>query len=315
MLFLLLSIKIIAVGDICLGTTYPDTVLPRNPYKLFEEVKDVLKMGDIVFGNLEGVLCNDGEPAKIPEKGKSYLFRMPEKYGEVLKYAGFNVLSLANNHSMDFGRYGIEKTKEILKKCGIKYSSKDGEIAEFIINGVKICLMAVSFGAPPRSILYPDRIFKEIKSLKKYYDVIIVSVHGGGEGISFLHIKDTVEYFMGENRGNLLRFAHRAVDAGADLILCHGAHVPRPVEIYKNRLIVYGLGNFCTYGKFNLKGPSGFAPVFLIEINEKGEFLKGKIFSFIQYPPGGPRKDLKNRAFYLIKKLSLEDFGKFENFY
>ena len=98
------------------------------------------------------------------------------------------------------------------------------------------------------------------------------------------------------------------IDAGADVVIGHGPHVPRALELYKSRLIAYSLGNFCTYAKFNLKGISGYAPLLTFKVNQKGEFSEGKIYSFLQQGEGGPMKDETNAAAQLIRQLSIEDF-------
>jgi hypothetical protein len=133
-------------------------------------------------------------------------------------------------------------------------------------------------------------------------------VHGGKEGRSALRVQDETEYFLEENRGNLVRFARSAVDRGADLVLGHGPHVPRALEIYQGRLIAYSLGNFCTYEGMNLDEERGYAPLLWAELGPTGDFLQGRIHSFIQYRPGGPKRDKQQRALGLIKTLSLKDF-------
>lgn len=302
-------VTVAGVGDIMMGSTYPYPRLPRDDGKyLFAESRDILREADIACGNLEGPLCDSGYATKRIVKGRSYVFRTPTRFVDNLVDAGFDMLSLANNHIRDFGDYGVKSTKNTLSKVGIKYSSKDGEVAEFEIKKIKIGVVAFATGAPPRSIIYPNKPLKEIDSLAKQYDILIVSVHGGKEGLSALRTKDEFEYFLGEPRGNLVRFARNAIDRGADLILMHGPHVPRALEIYKDRLIAYSLGNFCTYAGMCLVGEKGLAPLLWVELNKEGKFLKGKIYSFIQHPPGGPRRDKLERAFKLIEKLSKTDF-------
>jgi poly-gamma-glutamate capsule biosynthesis protein CapA/YwtB (metallophosphatase superfamily) len=302
-------ISIAAVGDIMMGTTYPFPNLPAEEGRLlFEDSKEILKTADIVFGNLEGPICDGGSPRKnIIQKG-SYIFRTPTRFVKNLSDSGFNVMSLANNHMEDFGSEGVSSTKKTLDRVGIKYSSKAGEIAEFDVKGVKVGLMAVSSGPPPRSIVSPNEVLAEIEILSNKYDLLIVSVHGGKEGTLALHTRNGDEYYLGEPRGNLVEFAHRAIEKGADLILGHGPHVPRAIEIYQKRLVAYSLGNFCTYGGMNLDKENGYAPMLWVELSGRGDFLKGKVYSFIQVPPGGPKKDEKERAWTLIKNLSQEDF-------
>jgi poly-gamma-glutamate capsule biosynthesis protein CapA/YwtB (metallophosphatase superfamily) len=309
-------ISVAAVGDIMMGTTYPFPNLPEEEGRLLlEDSKEILKTADIAFGNLEGPLCDGGSPRKnIIQKGL-YIFRTPTRFVKNLSDSGFNVMSLANNHMEDFGSEGVSSTKKALDREGIKYSSKAGEIAEFDIKGVKVGLMAVSSGPPPRSIVSPNEILLEIEMLSKKYDLLIVSVHGGKEGTIALHIKNEEEYYLGEPRGNLVEFAHRAIENGADLILGHGPHVPRALEIYQKRLIAYSLGNFCTYGRMSLEKENGFAPMLWVEISGRGDFLKGKLYSFIQVPPGGPKKDENERAWTLIKMLSQQDFPETSPFF
>lgn len=302
-------ITVAAVGDIMMGTDYPSPKLPGKDGKLlFEESKDTLREADIVFGNLEGPLCDGGSPAKKMKDKESYVFRTPTRFVKNLVEAGFNVVSLANNHAEDFGSQGMSSTKKVLDAARIKYSSKAGEVAEFEINGVKIGLVAFSFGPPPRSIVYPEKALEEIDLLSKKYDVLILSIHGGKEGGAALQTENELEYFLDEPRGNLVQFAHEAVERGADLVMMHGPHVPRAMEVYRDRLIAYSLGNFCTYRGMSLDEEKGYAPLLWVELGRNGEFVKGKIFSFIQFPPGGPKRDEEERAWALIKKLSQEDF-------
>lgn len=302
-------ITVTAVGDILMGTDHPSPKLPEQEGRfLFKESAEILGKADIAFGNLEGPLCDNGSPAKEPMKEEIYVFRTPTKFVKNLADAGFDVLSLSNNHVNDFAEAGLSSTKKALKGVGIKYSSKSGEVAEFEIKGVKIGLVAVSFGPPPRSIINPKEVLEEIEHLSKKYDLLILSIHGGKEGKLALNIKNEYEYFLGEPRGNLIEFSHEAIERGADLILGHGPHVPRAIEVYKNRLIAYSLGNFCTYGGMCLEEEKGYAPLLWVELSKNGEFIKGKIYSFIQTPPGGPKKDQQERAYALIKKLTYQDF-------
>ncbi len=303
------TITIASVGDIMMGTTYPDTFLPpaQGQY-LFREASPYFKQADIVFGNLEGTLCNEGIPRKKAKRGKVYLFRTPPSFAKNLKDAGFTVMSLANNHTLDFGLAGLDSTKEALKSMGIGYVTKYGDVFTTQINGLTVKFLGFSTGPPPGSILYPQKPLAQIEAISKECDILVVSVHGGGEGRDFLHTKDEEETFLGEKRGNLVKFARSAIDNGADVVLCHGPHVPRAMEVYKEKLIVYSLGNFCTYGGMKLTGEAGLAPLVIIEVDGKGVFVKGRVISFIQYPPGGPRLDRKGKALKLIQTLSTQDF-------
>ena len=85
----------------------------------------------------------------------------------------------------------------------------------------------------------------------------LLADHGGAEGTNATHVPQGVEKFLGENRGDLRKFSRAVIDAGADLVIGHGPHVLRGMEIYKGRLIAYSLGNFSTWETFSLRGPLG----------------------------------------------------------
>ena len=302
-------VTVAAVGDIMLGSDFPTPELPPEDGRaLFDPVRGLLQRADVRFGNLEGTLCDGGLCAKNTESSNVYAFRTPTRFAQTLKEAHFNVLSLANNHSRDFGYTGQRATRQALKEAGIKFSGRKGEVAEFNIRGAKVGLIDVSFGPPPRSLNHLEKVWREIGTLAPKYDILLVSVHGGREGSSATRTLNETEYFLGENRGNLVRFARTAVDRGADLVLGHGPHVPRALEVYKGRLIAYSLGNFCTYKGMNLSGALGYAPLLWTELGPEGEFITGRIYSFIQYRPGGPEKDAQQQALKLMRTLSLEDF-------
>ena len=88
----------------------------------------------------------------------------------------------------------------------------------------------------------------------------------------------------------------------------HGPHVSRAVDIYKDRFIAYSMGNFCTYGRFNLKGVNGLAPIVKIEVDSEGKFLQGQLMSIYQPGAGGPKFDARNRAAIVISELTKKDF-------
>ncbi len=303
------TITIAAVGDIMMGSCYPSPLLPpENGKYLFDDCRELLKSADLAFGNLEGPLCDSGKPAKAAKKGKAYVFRTPASYADNLARAGFDVVSLANNHANDFGSNGNLSTRKVLETAGIQFTGKEGHVATFNIKGASIAVIALAIGDPPRSIIHPVQALEEISRLAGKYDILIVSVHGGKEGRSALHINDAPEIYLKEPRGHLVKFAHDAVDRGADLIIGHGPHVPRAMELYRDRLIAYSLGNFCTYGGMNLDRESGYAPLLWTELDKQGRYLGFKIHSFIQARPGGPKYDDLGRAEELMKRLSREDF-------
>jgi len=300
-------ISIAAVGDVNFGSDYPSQNIPdKGSRDFFSHCKKIIKSADIGFCNLETVICNGGSPAKNINEKNTFVFRSPPEMVKVLLDAGFDVVSIANNHIMDFGVYGLQQTKKILKDNQIQYVSADGEIAQLFVKGTKICFTGFSFSYGKRSITNYDNVFREIEEISKNCDILVVSFHAGAEGVGATRTQNKTEIFCGENRGNSVLLAHGAIDSGADLILMHGPHVPRAIELYKGKLIAYSLGNFVNYG-WTLKGETKIAPLFLIELYQNGTVKQINIHSFIQQRPGYPEFDRNNSAFKLIKKLTEAD--------
>jgi hypothetical protein len=137
----------------------------------------------------------------------------------------------------------------------------------------------------------------------------VVSFHGGAEGARYQRVPEREELFLVESRGDLRRFARAVVEAGADLVLGHGPHVVRGLELYRGRLIAYSLGNFATYGGMNLNGPNGLTLVLEVQLAPGGAFLGGRIHPGRQLRPGGPIRDADGEVIEVLRRLSVEDFG------
>ena len=304
---------IIGVGDIMLGSNYPfEYLLPKNNANILENTQNILKNANITVGNLEGTLFdNDVTPKSCNNPNICYVFRMPSRYGTYLKQAGFDYLSIANNHSNDFGEIGIKKTMKNLDNLGIKYSGiKD--IAESAIlekDGKKFGF--ISFSPNLATVKLNDYNYakKLISELKSKVDIVIVMFHGGSEGAGAEHITRKNEIFQGEDRGNVYEFAHFAIDNGADIIFGQGPHVTRAVELYKNKFISYSGGNFATFGKINISGSMGLAPIFKIKIDSNGNFISGEIIPIRQtYESLGPFIDSEKSVIKKIISLNKSDF-------
>jgi len=306
-------VSIIGTGDIMLGSNYPsDAKLPVNDGKeLLKNVKNILCDADVTFGNLEGCILNSGGNIKsCHSKNGCYFFRMPDRYVNYLTDAGFDVINIANNHSGDFGAPGRENTMKVLKDAGLNYAGlKDiCEVSRFEIKGIKygFCGFAPNQGTLKiTDLAYAKKIVAELDA---DCDIVIVSFHGGAEGKSHNRVPKKTETFFGENRGNVYEFAHAVIDAGADVVFGHGPHVVRAAELYKERFIIYSLGNFCTSGDFSISGISGYAPIVKVYTDKKGEFVKGQIYSFLQKDKTGPVADENHLAAVEIKRLTELDF-------
>tara|TARA_Y100000766_G_scaffold60511_1_gene49799 strand:- start:13906 stop:14958 length:1053 start_codon:yes stop_codon:yes gene_type:complete len=306
------SFKLIAVGDMMIGTNFPsEKYLPQdNGEKIFENVKSFIKNADIAFGNLEGtILSGEGEVKKCSDIKKCYAFKSPDSYVDIYKDTGFDILSLANNHINDFGEIGRKNTEYLLRKNNIHYSgTTETPYSTFYKNNTKFGFVSFSPNKGTIQINNYNEARRIIKLLKETCDIVIVSFHGGGEGIAYSRVTREREYFLGEDRGNPYEFSRMAIDAGADIVLGHGPHVLRAVDLYKDKFIAYSLGNFATYARFNLNGIRGLSPLVEIEIDNDGKFLGGKIISAKQIGLGIPVIDKTHEAAKEIARLTKIDF-------
>ena len=306
------TLNLAFVGDIMPGTTFPDSRLPeKDGATLFKDVDSILTAADVAAGNMEGALADEGETTK--KGGKfSYSFRVPTRYGKLIADAGFDFMSMANNHAFDFGLDGVKSTEATLHSNGIAYSGIGGRKESAIVerNGIRYGFCA--FGHNSYTLKHADQenVKRIIGNLREKADIVIVSFHGGAEGTAHKHLPQGKEMFLGENRGDLRNFAHFCIDNGADVVYGHGPHVVRAVELYKNHFIAYSLGNFCTPYGVNISGISGYAPVLQLTVNAAdGTFVGGKINSFIQQRGKGPRHDPLNLVAKEIRSLTNADFS------
>jgi poly-gamma-glutamate capsule biosynthesis protein CapA/YwtB (metallophosphatase superfamily) len=304
------EIIITAVGDIMMGTNYPsESSMPPRDAFLLRPVTEALKKGDIVFGNLEGpILDSGGVPKTCGDPATCYVFRQPSYFVKELKDAGFNLFSIANNHVSDLGEPGRFNTISILKEHDIRYAGQTSCPWDTLT--VKGLLVGMTAFAPNKGCLNINdekELQKIVKKLDSFCDIVIVSFHGGAEGQSHTHVPRKHEMFLGQDRGDVYAFARQAIDAGADVVLGHGPHITRAIDMYKGRFIAYSMGNFCTYEKFNIKGISGLAPIFELRVSSKGEFLEGKVVSTRQFGRGGPVIDEEQSVIEEIKRLTAED--------
>ncbi len=306
------DITIVGVGDMMLGTNFPDaSYLPPNDGKeLLKDAIPFLKDADITFGNLEGTILNEGGTVKkCSDPSVCYAFRMPEKLIDNLKTAGFDVLSIANNHVGDFGWEGRKNATKVLKEKGFQFAGLVScPYAIFEKNGVKYGFIAFAPNTGTVDIRHIPEAQALVKEVAAKTDMVIVSFHGGAEGAKHEHVTRKTEKYYNEDRGNVYDFSHKMIDAGADVIFGHGPHVVRAVEVYKKRFIAYSLGNFCTYKRFSLTGLKGISPIIQLSVNQAGEFQKGKIISMHQLRPGGPIPDPNHQAVKIIQRLTKADF-------
>ncbi|MBI3547248.1 MAG: CapA family protein [Gammaproteobacteria bacterium] len=242
--------RIAAVGDIMLGGSATPEMQKYGYDYPFELLSPILKQAQIVFGNLEGPLTDDGAAITT----KQYLFRSPpDKVAPALARAGFNIVSLANNHSLDYGAQGLDDTRAALDKVGIRVIGAGRNLAQarapvyMQAGGAKIAFLAYSLTFPEEFWATPDKpgtafghehfVRADVAAARAQADIVLVSFHWGQEGKIDL-------------RDYQVQLAHAAIDAGAVAVLGHHPHILQGVERYKDGVILYSLGNF-VFGSYS----------------------------------------------------------------
>jgi poly-gamma-glutamate capsule biosynthesis protein CapA/YwtB (metallophosphatase superfamily) len=301
------SIRLAAVGDTVMGSR-PYGLPSDGGRTLFTAVKPLLH-GDVVLGNLEGTLSTGGTSKCGPRPGPNcFAFRMPPPYRRWLKDAGFTVMTVANNHADDFGAIGRRQTRENLAQAGIRGTGWPGSTAYLPVAGGKVAVLGFAFNNVSNDTRDIPAARKLVAAAAANAPVVIVTAHAGAEGSTADHVRPGTETFLGENRGDSLRFAHAVVEAGADIVIMHGPHVMRGIEFYKGVPIAYSMGNFMGYAVFSLSGNKKETAVLDVELGRNGAFLSGRLHPVTLVGKGVPRPG--GTIVSRVRTLSVQDFGK-----
>jgi len=249
------SVLLAAVGDVMPARTVTARLREHGTAWAWEGIAADLKRADLRLCNLETAACTGG--TAVP---KRYSFRVtPTLAKDVLTAGHFSIISLANNHTYDYGRTGLAQTASAMDEAGFTTAGigtrRSGAIAPRYVtcHGLRIAFVAYVYWTPEGYLpseqgaclatLDPRTFAREISLAKRHADVLIVSVHWG------------IEYQTmptPEQR----RLAKAAIDAGADVIIGHHPHVAQPVEVYHGHPICYSLGN-CLFDRSGDKVSNG----------------------------------------------------------
>jgi poly-gamma-glutamate synthesis protein (capsule biosynthesis protein) len=262
-----------AVGDLMLARAIGEQILAQGPQVVFAGVQSTFDSADLLVGNLECAISDRGQP----EPGKAYAFAAPPTAADALAGAGFDMLSLANNHAFDYGPEALADTQHLLDERGIAYVGAGAdEIAAhrpvFVErNGLRLAFLAyvnvlvedggfdtrrwtATADSSGVAWAHPDRIRSDVAAARAEADVVIVLLHSGYEGRL-------------EPSPNQRQEAQAAIEGGAALVLGAHPHVLQPVEHYQNGLIVYSLGNF-VFDDFGF--PANYTAIFSAALTPDG---------------------------------------------
>jgi poly-gamma-glutamate capsule biosynthesis protein CapA/YwtB (metallophosphatase superfamily) len=302
------TISMSATGDIIMGNA-PNRLPSAGGKGFFAGVRKALA-ADLVMGNLEEPLTEDTGHGKCGAGSTScHQFRAPPGYAAHLREAGFELLNQANNHGHDYGASGYRNTQEALEEHGLLHTGAPDQITVADVEGVKVAVVGFSSYPWSNSLIDIDEAKRVVQKAAEKADLVVVQVHMGAEGSDRTRVKPGTEMFLGENRGDPVRFSHAVIDAGADLVVGHGPHVLRGMEFYKGRLIAYSLGNFAGgAGTLSGAGRLGWGAVLKVSLRTDGTFTSGQFISTVMNGAGKPTMDERKRGLDLVADLSTKDF-------
>jgi len=290
----------ISVGFV--GDMVPSTDSIYNE-SVFDNVSSLLSTPDLMIGNLEGTFAHVDRLSKCEYlKTMCHAFRGDPSFADALKNAGFDFVSLVNNHSYDFGKEGLSDTQAELDRVGIKYVTSETPSKSVEVRGKRVGILGLSSTDPWKSITDYDFIKNSVNQLAEENDFVIVIFHGGAEGSDKSVVPMQEEWVGTENRGDVYKVAHIAVNAGADLVLGAGPHVLRKIEVYKNATIAYSMGNFVGAKKLITKGVLAYSGIFTTTLKQDSA-PKYNFTSIILSKTGVPSLDETNQSEIFLENL------------
>lgn len=263
--------KLLFIGDVMLGRLVNEALKVRPFSFPWGDVLPIMNSADVRICNLECALSDGGSPAH-----KTFTFRSDAKNVEVLKAAGIDVVTLANNHALDYGPEALADTLGILDSAHILQAGAGRDLAEaqalakVRVKNATVGLLAATDTNEPEWVAEEDRpgvwfvpvdvhdarartFFERVKDMRQAVDMLIVSLHWGSN-------------WGYEPETGHREFAHALIDAGADIVFGHSAHICRGTELYEHKPIIYSAGNFIDDYAVNEVERNDESFMFIVEI-------------------------------------------------
>jgi len=299
-------ISFAAVGDLMLGGPALSVIREKGSDYPFDSTRSVLQQADFAFANLEAPFTLTGDIFK-----KTFTFRVPPEYAGGVLRTGFDLLTLANNHILDYGPEGLFSTLKVLDSLHIAHCGADSNLDKaeggIILNkqGWRIGFLAYSLTYPSEfwatsersGTAYPHirRLQQTIETMKSQTDLVVVSFHWGGE-------------LMTTPKPYQRSYAHQAIDWGADLVIGHHPHVLEGLELYKGRLIAYSLGNYA-FGSYSYSAKVSI--ILKLYFDSKGpllaEVIPISVFNNdVQFQPRLLKGDKRDQVIHMLNEISTD---------
>ena len=304
------SVSFSSTGDMIFGRLVSDYIDLYGGAAPLEHMADMLSKPDVTIGNLEAPL-SDNTSDGLWSKDVLLISR-PEAI-EGLKNSDFTFLSLANNHSMDYGAPALQDTMDALDGAGIKYAGagmtydQAWEIAETTVDGVRIAFLSLTDVIPENFLAYEsspgvaaaridmDYTCEVVKKISVNHDIVVVAMHWG------IEYQDYITDWMQSVP------AHQLVDAGADVVLGNHPHVIQGIEFYKDALISYSQGDF-VFDHFSTRKTG---ETFILEFDVTDQGIKNVCATpvYLEDPYGIPQVVYDYEADAILDRLELISDG------
>jgi hypothetical protein len=241
------DLRIAAVGDLVFSENSQVNRLA------FRDFQPQLELADLALGNLEGAITTHPTPRKPYIPGRSYAFRFPVDTAEVLKKANFHILSIANNHSNDYGPIGFADTQRHLSAAGLEHTGLKGSFVIRQVKGLRVGVIALAHYPAYNNVLEIEATARLVTEVRGRSDVVVLFYQLGGEGDSHALLTNDDAVFLNEQRGNARRFAAAMVKAGAGALIGHGPHLVRAAECIDGVPVLHSIGNFVSSGGLSVR--------------------------------------------------------------
>ena len=212
-----------------------------------------------------------------PTSTNCFQFRAPPSYAAHLRDAGFHLLNQANNHGNDFGPAGYRNTQRALERHGLRHTGAPDEITVVTVKGVKVAVVGFSSYAWTNSLTDIDSARRVVRKAATMADLVVVQVHMGAEGADKTHVRPGTEIFLGENRGDPVKFSHAMIDAGRRPDRRARAARAARHGVLQGRLIAYSLGNFAGgSGTLEQRRALGLGGILKVSLTRDGTWSGGR---------------------------------------
>jgi poly-gamma-glutamate capsule biosynthesis protein CapA/YwtB (metallophosphatase superfamily) len=320
------GVRICAGGDVTLGTNLdtawtkqmsewlkrPVPAIP-DPNAILRPLRRLVADADIVLLNVEGAIGSGPveKPKCDPDARGCFALRQPPAAAAALRRVAPRaqvVGNLSNNHALDAGLPGLERTEALLERAHVHITGVDTLATPVVTRaGDTVAFLGFSTSVGP-DLRDLEAVKRHVARAAARYPLLVVTMHLGAEGRSAQRTRDTTEVYFEEERGNPVAFAHAAADAGATLVVGHGPHVVRALEWRNRSLIAYSLGNLLTYGPFSLREPLNRGAILCTELDARRGVSAAYLRPTRQRAPGRVSSDPSSRAIILADSLTRLDF-------